>query len=408
MLSTAMLPQQPMTYPTWSSTSTEQATRLRESFFNVLQQASARRLVEMLDLMHAKRLRLGLGYLERNWQAEEWKARRQHVLEKTQRGQASLETDTAKEMAELRRAWKQQRDALLRAWGQDDIGRGTTDAPTEEVQMLRRLDKGYRQKLDAIYQGQHESAQYFDSTCKKLNTECNANLQALSFPPCKDASAPVQRRDLHWTVEKPELMELQWSHTGKKPDLYGLPYVVAADLEDQRQVLGPSLTELFGHLDDLPAVALTSSVSAAQPSRRTVEARPYQAAQLLKTALWRSQRRHLRPVFQRMKVTSHRRSSLTASVAPSVRSSAVHQPYPREIAQHTSCPQTPLVTPPASPTGSIQLGPGRRSVQHTVNEHATPQMQYVQYAPYVPHVSPSEVGTPARSDTSPYMLGGST
>jgi len=401
-----MVPQQPVSYATWSSTSSEQAARLRGSLFSVLQRASARRLVEMLDSMHTKRLRLGMGYLERNCQAMEWKARRQHVLEKTQRGQDSLESDTAKEIADLRRAWKQQRDALLQAWGQDEIGRKTSDAPDEEVQMLRRLDKGYRQRLDAIYQGQHESAVYFDSTCKKLNTECNANLRALSFPPRLDASAPVQRRDLHWTVEKPELSELQWSHAGRKPDLYGLPYVVAADLEDQRKVLGPSLAELFSHLDDLPAVAQAASVSAMQPSRQAVEARPYQAAQLLKTALWRSQRRILRPIFERMRVGSFRRSSLTtASMAPSVRSAAVHQPYPREISHHTSCPRTPIVTPPASPTGSVCLGPGRVPAQHAANEHLTPPTQYVQYAPYVPHVSPSEVGTPARSE-SPYMLGG--
>eukprot|EP00971_Amphidinium_carterae_P047294 931638-Amphidinium_carterae.2 len=65
---------------------------------------------------------------------------------------------------------------------------------------------------------------------------------------------------------------------------------------------GPSLAELFSHLDDLPAVAQAASVSAMQPSRQAVEARPYQAAQLLKTALWRSQRRILRPIFERMRV----------------------------------------------------------------------------------------------------------
>jgi len=275
----------------------EQAAKLRHAFFNVVRTASARRLVEMLQVMHTKRLRLGFGYLEHNMLADEWKMRQKHVLEKSQRGHAHLHHDTTKEMAELRRAWRAQREALLGTWG--DANRKGVEPPPEEVQQLRRLDAGFRAKLDALYQGQQESTIHFDSTCKKLTTECNATLQALAFPPCVDASIPVDRRSLQWTVDKPEMVELQWAHASRKPDIFRLPFVVAADLEEQRHVLQPSLEDMLGQLDALPDAALKTSASLGQRSRQSREAQPYQGAQLLKSVLWRSQRRLLRPVFHR-------------------------------------------------------------------------------------------------------------
>lgn len=276
------------------------ATGLQRSLLKLLQQGTLKRLSRIVTTWQRSQMRLAVQQWAFASKGEELSVRYRTVKDKIGQSHAVLSDEQAKETADVRRRWNEERERLV-----DTIGYKQDDhiaiAP-DDVHKLRALDKHFREQLNKVQQDHLNSSSILNGHCRDLRKDCDAKLQAMAlFSAAKQMQARKERSRAAlgrtWQIDDLDTSVLQWAFTDTPdPCMVSFPQSVA--MEEQQQALAQTCRLIFEYADKLPRWGQLASIN----QGRHVSQRPATAAtNLLKSILRRVQARTaLQPAFQRL------------------------------------------------------------------------------------------------------------
>lgn len=273
-----------------------EAMYLQDGFATFLRHATLTRLARIEHMMQGHKLRTALSHWHRSSQFVGWMQRRDHSGKKADEGHVAMASDHKREVAELRRRWRDEREAAVKAVGYSHESGGVV-VHADDVQHLKGIDKKYQEQLAELREGHSEHKERFKSSCQKSHDECNTNLKTMVLLGT-DPTSKAPRQLLAWRKDDIDAGALEWSFT-QRPEAWMVPFPQAVVMEEHRQPLVTTAQLLLECMDKLPAWA---RLAAARPGKaRTHLSSPLPGARLMKSVLRRAEERVMRSAMSNLR-----------------------------------------------------------------------------------------------------------
>lgn len=308
---------------------------LPRALLEVIQQISLARVEQVFRALCVRQVRFAFARWSLAGQIDDWAHRRALVLQQMGAGQAKLNRDQQDETADLRERWRANREDLIERIGRrSDSG---VKVPAEALPQLLDLDNRFRRELEDLQRGQVDNVSHFEESCRRVQRECDAMLQALSLVTTGGQRQQPLKEWITWPDPKDlDLYRLQWSFTDSPPPPLALNFQHGLELQYQRGDLTRLLLCVLERTEHLPLWAM----EAVEPPKEKNNATRRLGAQLLKSALRRFQERLKHMAF--FKMSKLKPDAVDWSPGAGIAGSKVRRPSPYS---ETS---TPSVVPPFS------------------------------------------------------------